>query len=1063
MARQVLPIAGAIIGGIYGGPSGAQAGYAIGSLVGNAVDPLVIKGPRIGDAAVQTSAEGVYRPVVFGTAAVVGNVIERGNRQIKNKQTGGGKGGPVNEEQRVYWTFAIRICEGPIAAILRVWEDEKLVYDIRPDSTIPDESAEFFARTRIYLGDEDQLPDPDIEAYRGVGNVPAYRGTAYIVFPNADLTDRRESIPNYRFEVSQIGGAVTPGTTMVLGKNSLGTGIVKFVSTADGLTYTGEKSIPGATNPSFVKALANDRFLALAPNTAQYSDDFGDTWSDSSDSFPGAGVTGAYADDDGVVIVPHGASGYSRSTDNGESFSRITTPWFNFAEPAQSGMIVAAGGYSSHFMWSSDKGVTFNEGGTHGISFAGGGCSFSVQGRAFFCGQLDGHPAVAATGNGASAIPDIVDVGSSLHLISGAGFVDEDGAIQYMVGGDDDGQAWYYDIEAAAFVPLPSFGANLRITSIQHNGIRYILGTDYNDDAGGGGRVFTSDDKGRTWTERTTALTNEVRSIASQPPVAPTGSGLPVPLSSIVTAIHARADASDFDASELTDMVDGVVLAGDYTCADSIKTLAPVYFFDAPEYDAGDGYKIRYRKRGAAAVRTLTVDDFVDIPDQTVRADSLERPRVLHMAFQSPTVGYAAAKASPARNSPDVRVVGEVALQVPIAFSSVDEAWQRADVMLKQTWAEVGGEEEFTISDAHIDLVPSDVVGVVLRDQVRRMRITETSVEPGQVRMKLLPDRQSAYTSNITGLELPAPTPPPPSVVGQTVLAVLDLPAITDTNDRLLGYIGMSGQTEAWYGALAQLSTNDGVSWQDAASTRAGTVMGTLVNDVSAASPYYSDRTNRVGVSLFSDAEIESLSEQQFLSEGGAFAISWSDSDGEYWEVLQYRDAEQDSDGVWWLSHLARGRLNTDAVAHSPGARVVFLDSVLSYDAVSAWIGTELEYRATSFGNSPDGSPILTQEYTGQSQREWPVAHLFLSRDGDVVTATTVPRHRFGTEDRPVRSINWQAYRWTATDGANTATQDTIGEAAAFNVAGWGSPVTVTVSQVNRITGAGPSVLEQIA
>jgi hypothetical protein len=327
----------------------------------------------------------------------------------------------------------------------------------------------------------------------------------------------------------------------------------------------------------------------------------------------------------------------------------------------------------------------------------------------------------------------------------------------------------------------------------------------------------------------------------------------------------------------------------------------------------------------------------------------------------------------------------------------------------------------------------------------------------------LLPDRQSAYTSNITGLELPPPTPPPPSVVGQTVLAVLDIPALIDTNDRLLGYIGMSGQTEAWYGALTQLSTNAGVTWQDAAATRAGTVMGTLVNEVSPASPHYSDRTNRVGVSLFSDVEIEALSEQQFLSEGGSFALSWADSNGEHWEVLQYRDAEQDSDGVWWMSHLARGRLNTDAVAHSPGARVVFLGSVLSYDAVSAWIGTDIEYRATSFGNSPDGSPILMQEYTGQSQREWPVAHLFLARDADVVTATTVPRHRFGTEDRPVRSINWQAYRWTATDGTSTAVQDTIGETAAFNVAGWASPVTVSVAQVNRITGVGPSVSEQIA
>src|SRR5690349_10710631 len=118
MARQILPIAGAIIGAYFGSP---QLGFAIGSIIGNAVDPEVIQGPRIGDAGIQTSAEGVYRPVVFGTAAVMGNVIERGNRQIQTDRQSQGKGGPVVETERVYWTFAIRICEGPIAGVTRIW------------------------------------------------------------------------------------------------------------------------------------------------------------------------------------------------------------------------------------------------------------------------------------------------------------------------------------------------------------------------------------------------------------------------------------------------------------------------------------------------------------------------------------------------------------------------------------------------------------------------------------------------------------------------------------------------------------------------------------------------------------------------------------------------------------------------------------------------------------------------------------------------------------------------------------------------------------------------------
>ena len=104
-------------------------------------------------------------------------------------------------------------------------------------------------------------------------------------------------------------------------------------------------------------------------------------------------------------------------------------------------------------------------------------------------------------------------------------------------------------------------------------------------------------------------------------------------------------------------------------------------------------------------------------------------------------------------------------------------------------------------------------------------------------------------------------------------------------------------------------------------------------------------------------------------------------------------------------------------------------------------------------------------DFQGNSQREWQVAHLLLERAGDVVTATAVPRHRFGTDVAPVQSANHIGYRWTATDGTNTASGDTnsVTPSRAFNVTGWASPITVTVAQINRITGAGPTVSEEIA
>ena len=52
---------------------------------------------------------------------------------------------------------------------------------------------------RLHPGNEDQLPDPLIEAIEG--EAPAYRGTAYVVFENLDLTPYGNRIPQFNFEV----------------------------------------------------------------------------------------------------------------------------------------------------------------------------------------------------------------------------------------------------------------------------------------------------------------------------------------------------------------------------------------------------------------------------------------------------------------------------------------------------------------------------------------------------------------------------------------------------------------------------------------------------------------------------------------------------------------------------------------------------------------------------------------------------------------------------------------------------------------------------------------------
>lgn len=232
---QALGVVGAAVGFYFGGPEGARWGYMIGSAVGTIIDPEVIRGPSLGDGMTQTAQAGVPRPIVFGLCAVRGNIIDVGPLRKRIRREEQGKGGPVLETERWIRTYAIRICEGPIDGVRRIWRDGKLVYDISDADQRPEFGQSGWAslayernaftttwgkKMALYLGGESQMPDPSLEAIHGVGETPAYRGTAYMVVTDDDLTERGGSIPDYKFEVVSSGTVTETTNTLLSGEIS---------------------------------------------------------------------------------------------------------------------------------------------------------------------------------------------------------------------------------------------------------------------------------------------------------------------------------------------------------------------------------------------------------------------------------------------------------------------------------------------------------------------------------------------------------------------------------------------------------------------------------------------------------------------------------------------------------------------------------------------------------------------------------------------------------------------------------------------------------------------------
>ena len=1060
MARQVLPIAGAIVGGYFGGATGAQIGYAAGSIIGNAIDPLEVQGNTIGDNPLQTAAEGGARAIVFGKGCIRATcLLERGNRRIKKQRDQASKGGgPVTINQRVYWTFAIGLGEDLAGGkILRCWEGEKLVYDVTPTSTIAAESAQFATKFRFYDGSEDQLPDPALEAIHGVGQAPYYRGTSYVVFPDFDLTDYRESIPVYRWEVAKAIETDALTTAMAIGTNI---SVEYSTSSADGTAFSNSQT--GAA--SWLKALDGGRFFGMAGVTSWYTDDDGVTKNACAD--PPTSTAGVQIGDfrNGVLLVPGGdVGGVFRSLDRAVSFEHVQAGEFGSSLVAITDTAAISVAPSTTFPTSSNcwkgsaEGIGFIEGAPHGITVAAHHTCASTSTIAIFSGTSlfsGGKPKISWTSTGDSFSSQVFDSSAGSHVTALHAIELQDGESIWVVG-TNAGEIYYRSSVDMIWVLAD---VEFFATDVTYNGESWLFS---GANSLGNPSIMVSQDL-ENFSFATHPYLTAINQIEAYQIQASNVTASKVPLSSIVSALHERAGqtSSSFDVDELTDEVVGAVFEQSTTFSGAINSLIGPHFADPSDYDK----KIRYIKRGKPVVKTLTFDDLVDEPETTRRENQIEYPRKLHYFFQSSITAYAATKATSSRSSPDVNVRGEISVTSPITYDGPDEPAQVAAKLHKTAWTDAEGEIVWQVTDEHLDLVATDCVGLDLRGIVRRARIVNIEDDPGKRKLTMRVDRQSAVTSIVTGIPLTPPTPPQPSILAESITLAMDIPALRDNDDDLIYYDAISGLFDVWGGATLQRSLDDAASFNSIAATTLNAVVGVLQDPVPSANANYTDTTNSVVVRLYMDDELESISNEAFLSENGAFALSYDDSGTRRWEILQGRDVEQNSGGNWIITTLHRGQLSTEAAEHATGDYFVLLDaSVLKLAAQSAWIGDEIVHRAVTNGLSPETATLDEMTYTGLSQTEWTVANVLLERVADDLAIEIVPRHRFGTDMNPVRSVNWDGYRVLVADGANSYSTDTTSADLTVDVTGWASPISVTVSQLNRFTGAGPEVTEEIA
>jgi hypothetical protein len=218
MATILFSAAGAALGGGFGGTvlglSGAVIGRAFGATLGRAIDQRIM---GLGSEPVDVgkldrfhlmgASEGAPIARSWGRMRIAGQVIWASPYTETQTSSGGGKGAPRPRTVQFSYSvnLAVALCEGEILGIGRIWADGA---EISPKSI----------DLRLYRGTEDQLPDPAIEADVGFGLAPTYRGTAYVVLENLDLSAFGNRVPQLSFEVIRAAQGIATAQTLDMQK-----------------------------------------------------------------------------------------------------------------------------------------------------------------------------------------------------------------------------------------------------------------------------------------------------------------------------------------------------------------------------------------------------------------------------------------------------------------------------------------------------------------------------------------------------------------------------------------------------------------------------------------------------------------------------------------------------------------------------------------------------------------------------------------------------------------------------------------------------------------------------
>lgn len=942
-------VVGAIGGFIFGGPTGALYGAQLGMGVGGLIDPPKgpnLQGPRLSDLSQQVSTYGAPIPRVYGTVALYGNVIWlQGDKltEVSTTTESGGKGGPTSTQTTYayYATFAVALCQGPIAGVRRIWIGADLYYDSGSSDveTIAASSSDLFT---LYTGTDTQLPDPRIQADRGAANCSAYRGVAYIVFEDLPLKDHGNSLLGAQIKVEvvklfsssapvRLSSVVRPGSTSryhsALRSDEYGNLYIFHNNT--------DLYVPG-TVTVYLRSLAGDE-TPISTFTPTNNGTQLDGWAD----VPCMATISAL----GVLSVQNKQGQEILSVATGlssEGANKACQNCYYYQRKGKKYFVIE--GLTPSSNWTRIYDVT---NGTMDLVMET--TSVSTYGRVhdIFTGENVNY---TFTYSHQLVAYDLswgylwhVDMSSQSALIP----------ITPMLGPNDakirelsSGKAVirfaesFWEVDSSGFVYL---GQSVDpLSEYDGHGGEHIVGGLYvKFSSTGYNTVYTV--HMRPYTQNTQLLGDIVEDECL-------ASGI--------------LSAGDLDVSALTSIVRGYRVANAGSLRAALTPLQGVFPFDVVQ----SGYQIAFLPRGGASVDSIPESDLGAGTGGPVPLFAISRemdtqlPRSIHIKYLDAAREYDIVEQYAERLVTDA--VNRLDLDVAVVLTAA-EAAQVAERLLYLYWLERSDIGPLVLPPGYRQLEPADVITVAYGAESYEVRLTGINYRAdGCLECTGKLNSATIYTSTavadtgeVTGSTL--------TLAGPTELALLDIPLLRDDDDTAGFPVAMGGYLAGWPGGVLYRSEDEGQSWVDVvASVSPGAVIGYATTSLAVHDGIQMDKASTLSVRL-SSGSLASVTELQMFGGANWFAYG---TDGR-WEIIAAQTVALQGDGSYILSDFMRGQKGTAWASglHVVNDRIVLLSAAaLKFVSINtSSIGSERLYRGITFGKALDSEVSTAFTYTG--------------------------------------------------------------------------------------------------